>query len=83
MGGFVTQMESCRFILEAKHFCIWKENNKKRRIKKNMSPIFFLPFVYFTDQTKMTLNQKIAIKPDLQLHTPRNFAQNKLAVFVN
>ena len=53
VGGFVTQMESCRIIiLETKRFCIWKVREKKK-FKKNMSPIFFLPFVHFTDQTKI------------------------------
>ena len=28
------------------------EKNKEKTFKKNMSPIFFFPFVYFTGQTK-------------------------------
>ena len=52
VGGFVIQMESCRIIiLETTRFCIWKVRQKK--FKKSMSPIFFLLFVYFTDQTKI------------------------------
>ena len=32
----------------------------EKTFKKNMSPIFFFPFVHFTDQTKMTsYNRKI------------------------
>ena len=52
VGGFVIQMESYRIIiLETTRFCIWKVRQKK--FKKSMSPIFFLLFVYFTDQTKI------------------------------
>ena len=53
VGGFVTQMEYRRIIiLEKKCFYIWKEHGT--RIRKNMSAMFSLPFVYFADQTKMT-----------------------------